>query len=285
MSRVPLHHLVRNHVVPSFTCYGLEQVVGVVQAAEQSRLPTCLLLPPAALSGLRGSLLTRLLVEAAEEAQVPVAIQLDHSDDLEQMRQALDLGVTAVMADGSRLPFRRNAALVSAAVSLAAGYEASVEAELGHVPGDEDRADQTAVAEMTDPAQAAAFVEAASPHLLAVAVGNVHGSYQKPPSLDIGLLAKLASVAGVPLSIHGTSGIPERQVRAAVGAGARKFNVNTELRRAFWSTGNRVFGTNDPGVPLLEPLAQLSAATRSAAQPFFALDTQRHVMEARCGQR
>jgi ketose-bisphosphate aldolase len=171
----------------------------------------------------------------AERAAVPVAVQLDHVDDLDTMRRALDAGVTAVMADGSKLPDDDNAALVGAAVSLAAGYGAGVEAELGRIEGDEEVALDAASGVLTDPDAAHDFMDRTGAACLAVSIRNVHGSYREPPRLDWPRLRAIRRALPQPLSLHGASGLPDDAVRTAVGYGIAKVNVNTELRR-HWLT-------------------------------------------------
>jgi ketose-bisphosphate aldolase len=257
--------------VPSFTCYTLEQASGVITAAERLGAPSCLLLAPSAFNGPGGALLASCLVAAADSSPLPIAVQLDHTTDLDLMRAALDLGVTAVMADGSKLPFADNVELVCAASELAARYDASVEAELGHVPGSEDRAIGAKVGAFTDPDLAARFVELCQPDLMAVAVGNVHGTYPSEPRLDFTTLTRIAERADLALSLHGTSGIPDTQVRQAIRLGVKKFNVNTELRRVYLESAQHLFNVENKGFELLGPLRQLIQRTDEAAASFIEL--------------
>ncbi|WP_370185440.1 class II fructose-bisphosphate aldolase [Rhodococcus wratislaviensis] len=250
-------------IVGAFTCYTLEQVTGVLLAAESAHQPVCLLLAEAAMRRPGGRLLARTLVTAADSALVPVAVQLDHTHDLELMAQALDLGVTAVMADGSALPLGENVEVVTAARRLAEPYGASIEAELAHVPGDEDSATATEVQSVTDVARAAQFVDRTGTDLLAVAIGNVHGTYASAPNLDLTLLAELFAAVPVPLTLHGTSGVPEEQVRGAIRHGIRKINVNTELRQAYIRAARRVTADEVRGWNLLTPADRLIEATRA----------------------
>ena len=167
----------------------------------------------------------------ADDAAVPVSVQLDHAVDLHLIESALNEGVDAVLADGSTLSFSENAAFVRRVVEIA-GSGVTVEAELGSIAGDEDRsvgADPDA-AGLTDPAQVADFVELSRCHLLAVAVGNVHGRYRGEPSIRWTELAQIRAVSTVPLVMHGASGLPREDLARAGGSGIGKVNVNTELR-------------------------------------------------------
>jgi ketose-bisphosphate aldolase len=223
----------RGGAVGAFTCYNLETAVGVLAAAEGARLGVVLLVSPGSLRGPGGPLLAAALVAAAERAEVPACVQLDHVADLALVEQALEAGVGAVMADGSALPDEENVALVCRAVELVGRFGAHVEAELGRVEGEEDIAAAAEAGALTDPLEAASFVRRTGAACLAVSIGNVHGRYARPPSLDWGRLRAICERVDVPLSLHGTSGLPDDDVRHAVELGVAKFNVNTELREAY----------------------------------------------------
>src|SRR5581483_10361816 len=176
-------------------------------------------------------LLVPALLAVAAEARVPMCVQLDHVSDDALVDGALAAGIGAVMADGSRLPFRENAAF-SAAVKSRAGA-AGVEVELGHVEGGEDVAVAAAAGALTDPDEAALFVEATGCDCLAVSIGNVHGAYASAPSLDWARLERIRQLVDVPLSLHGASGLPDADVRRAVRLGVSKVNVNAEIRQRY----------------------------------------------------
>ncbi|MBK1783608.1 class II fructose-bisphosphate aldolase [Prauserella cavernicola] len=216
----------------AFTCYTLDTAAGVLDAAESAGAPVVLLVSDAALRAPAGPRLLTALVAMAQRAAVPAWVQLDHCPDLERIRQALDLGAGGVMADGSRLDDAANLEFTREAVALATPYGAAVEAELGRIEGDEDIDVAAAAGAFTDPAAAEDFVRRTGVDCLAVAIGNVHGSYRHEPRLDWQRLADIADRLPVAVSLHGTSGLPADQLRRAHELGAVKFNVNTELRRA-----------------------------------------------------
>jgi ketose-bisphosphate aldolase len=219
--------------VCAFTCYGLETAVAVLLAAERRAAPTMFLVSAQTYRSALGRPLVRALLALADAAPVPVAVQLDHVTDLDLIAAALDDGVQAVMADGSKLPYADNLAFVLAARGLADARGAQVEAELGHVAGDEERAIGAVSSGHTDPAEAEAFAEASGAACLAVSIGNVHGKYTSPPELDIDRLRQIEARTGIPLSLHGASGLPETQLSAALGGAVAKINVNTELRQRY----------------------------------------------------
>ena len=219
--------------VCAFTCYGLEAAVAVLQVAERRAVPTMLLVSAQTYRSALGPPLVRALCALGEAARTPVAVQLDHVTDLGLMAAALDDGVQAVMADGSKLPYAENLELVLAARRLAMRHGAHVEAELGHVAGDEERSIGAVGSGYTDPAEAEAFAAASGAACLAVSIGNVHGRYASPPELDIDRLREIEASTIVPLSLHGASGLPEHQLAAALGGAVAKINVNTELRQRY----------------------------------------------------
>jgi tagatose 1,6-diphosphate aldolase GatY/KbaY len=195
--------------------------------------PAIMLVSEASFRSGGGHLLLKALVEIARAAAVPACVQLDHVSERGLIRAAFDAGAGAVMADGSRLPMDENEALVRAVATDVAGRDIGVEAELGHIEGDEDAATAVAAGALTDPDEAARFVAATSCDCLAVSIGNVHGRYLAPPSLDWERLRRIRALVDVPLSLHGASGLPEDDVRRALSLGVSKVNVNTEIRQRY----------------------------------------------------
>ena len=221
------------YAVGAFNVYNLEGVRAVVAAAEAEKSPAMLQLHPAALRH-GGKPLVALCLASAREASVPMAVHLDHSDSLDDIRAALDSGLTSVMADGSGLSYFENVAFTREAVELAHGRGAVTEGELGRLTGTED--DLTVpenLAKLTDPDQAAGFVAETGVDALAVCIGNVHGRYRGEPRLDFQRLAAIRDSVSVPLVLHGASGLPEAMVRRAIELGVCKLNVNTEVREAY----------------------------------------------------
>jgi tagatose 1,6-diphosphate aldolase GatY/KbaY len=177
---------------------------------------------------------------------VPVAVQLDHASDLEIISAAVTAGADSVLADGSALPDEENIALVSAvrtALKAQGGSGVVLEAELGGLAGDEDRAfgaegDDTGneVAGLTDSAQVEDFVGRTGAQLLAVAVGNVHGKYKGEPRLRWDVLQDIAVRTHIPLVLHGASGIPADELAKVPAMNVGKVNFNTELRTGVLAT-------------------------------------------------
>jgi ketose-bisphosphate aldolase len=215
----------------AFTCYDVTTAVGVVRAAEGRGLPAILLVAEASFRAPTGRLLVPALRAVADEASVPMCVQLDHVSDDALIDAALAAGVGAVMADGSRLPLDENTAFV-AAVRDRAG-SAGIEVELGHIEGGEDIAAATEAGVLTDPDDAVSLVVATRCDCLAVSIGNVHGRYASPPRLDWARLTRIRGRIDIPLSLHGASGLPDSDVRRAVELGVCKVNVNAEIRQGY----------------------------------------------------
>ncbi len=237
------------YAVFAFNVNNLEFVQAVVAAAEEERAPTFVAVSEAALA-YGGEPLARLARDIIGAASAPLALHLDHGSSLEAARKAVALGFNSVMLDGSTLPYDENVALVAAAVREFGPAGVAVEGELGHVAKGHDRGI------FTEPAEAAAFVDATGVGSLAVAVGTSHGAYkfEGEPFIDVERLERIAAAAPVPLVLHGASAVYEDVVRAleeagghlpearglsdellrqAIGRGVAKVNVDTDLRLAF----------------------------------------------------
>ncbi|WP_457965161.1 class II fructose-bisphosphate aldolase [Arthrobacter sp. D1-29] len=265
--RTRLDHLVtstlqQGSAVPAFTCYDFTTAMAVVGAAEEAGQGVILLVAPKTAATANGLRLISALRGLADSASVPVSVQLDHASDLDMMIDAVAAGADSVLADGSSFPYEDNIALVQAARrALEAQGHAGVvlEAELGGLAGDEDRAfgaDQAgvAVAGLTDSAQVDDFVGRTGADLLAVAVGNVHGKYKGEPQLRWDVLQDIAVRTHIPLVLHGASGIPADELVKAAAMNVGKVNFNTQLRTGVLSTlqqhlpGHRADGENLQGL-------------------------------------
>lgn len=223
--------------LPGFVAYNLETVQAIVAAAEETGREVLLQAGSSAFKHAGRDALASMAVRAARASTVAVGVHLDHCRDLDEIDACVEAGYTSVMIDGSHLPFAQNVALTRAAVARAHAAGVWVEGELGALAGDEDvstGATAAAVA-MTDPGQAERFVAETGVDALAVAVGNVHGFTAEPIVLDLDRIAAIRERvgAGVPLVLHGASGVPEEQLLGALARGVAKVNVNAELRRSY----------------------------------------------------
>lgn len=250
----------------AFTCYDLEVARGVLAAAARRDVGVVLLVSREAFGASGGDQLLAAVCAAAERAPARACVQLDHVADLDLIGRAFDLGAGAVMADGSKLPFEENVALVTAAAELARRHGAAVEAELGHIAGDEDIAIAAAAGGLTDPAEAERFLAATAADCLAVSIGNVHGAYRDVPRLDWERLEAIEARVSAPLSLHGASGLPDADLRRAVAAGVRKVNINAELRQAYLDVTARELEASRQGARVMA----LHAAQQAAVEDFVA---------------
>jgi tagatose 1,6-diphosphate aldolase GatY/KbaY len=245
----------RGAAVGAFTCYNLETAAGVLRAAAARRCGVILLVSAKSFSAPDGPLLVSALVAAAARSPVPACVQLDHVRNLEPIGAAFELGMGAVMADGSKLLLEENIALVRTAAR-----SGEVEVELGGIEGDEDVATAVAAGALTDPDEAARFAERSGAACLAVSIGNVHGIYDTPPTLDWPRLAEIRRRVSIPLSLHGASGLSDDALRQAIRLGVTKINVNTELHARYVEvTAERVGSVRDGARVLELNLAQSEA--------------------------
>ncbi|KAM7479632.1 hypothetical protein LguiA_027845 [Lonicera macranthoides] len=225
------------YAVGAFNVYNLEGVEAVVAAAEEQQSPAILQIHPSALK-LGGIPLVACCISAAEKASVPVTVHFDHGNSKQEMLDVLELGFDSVMVDGSHLPFRDNILYTKTISLLAHSKDMLVEAELGRLSGTED--DLTVEdyeARLTDVNQAHEFIDGTGIDALAVCIGNVHGKYPATgPNLRLDLLKDLydlSSKKGVYLVLHGASGLSKELIKECIERGVTKFNVNTEVRKAY----------------------------------------------------
>ena len=217
--------------IGAFNVIHLETGEGLVRAAEAARLPVILQISQNCADYHGGvepiSLATLAL---ARRASVPVAVHLDHAERPELVDEAVELGFGSVMFDGGALPYDENVALTAAVVERAHRAGVYVEGELGEVGG-KDGAHAPGV--RTDPEEARAFVAATGVDALAVAVGSSHAMTDRTASLDLDLISRLKAALDVPLVLHGSSGVADDVIAAAVRAGMTKINVSTHLNGFF----------------------------------------------------
>lgn len=219
----------KGYAVPAFNVYNMETVLGAARAADKLRAPVILqFYSRLATTGLAGYLCP-IVKAAAQAVSVPVCLHLDHGSGYEAAAVSVANGATGVMLDFSERPLDENIACTARAVTVLSALGIGTEGELGHIG---KAADGTA-AEFTDPDEAARYVRETGVTALAVQVGTAHGRYKQAPRLAVDRIAAIKSAASVPLVLHGGSGVPDDQVRAAIGAGIRKVNFGTDLCYAF----------------------------------------------------
>lgn len=220
------------YAVGAFNIENMEMAQAVVEAAEEANAPAILQTTSGTLRYASPALFAAMAGALARAAHVPVALHLDHGSGYDIALAALGAGYTSVMIDSSALPFTENVRLTRRVTEAAAPYGVPVEAELGKVGGKED--DHAADADAnTDPAEAVQFVKETGIDALAVAIGTAHGFYAGAPKLDKARLGDIRRLVGVPLVLHGASGLPDADVRDCIALGVCKVNFATELRVAY----------------------------------------------------
>ncbi len=218
-----------NYCIPAFNVYNVETLMGVVNAAEEAKAPVIIQLYPRLVNEQVGYYLAPAILAAARKYSVPICFHLDHGPSEKEAQTILGWGATGIMYDGSVHPFEENVKNTAEIVEMCSELGVSVEGELGHIGSVND----DAMEEYTDPAQAAEFVKRTGVCCLAVLIGNAHGHYKKTPCLDIERVKAIREATGIPLVLHGGSGIPDDQVKAAIAAGVRKMNIGTDVCCAF----------------------------------------------------
>ena len=225
--------------IPAFNVYNMETVMGVFKAAEEMRAPIIVQNYSRLITNEEGYYLAPIVLAAAKKATVPVCYHLDHgASEVEAMR-SLRYGATGIMIDKSLLPFEDNIAQTRNVVELCKAVDVDVEGELGHVGsaanGDEQNTDYTTVED------AKKFVDETGVVALAIAVGTAHGRYKKAPKLAIDRIKEIHDAVDVSLVLHGGSGVPDEEIKAAIKAGIRKINFGTDLCFSFL---DKVFETS-----------------------------------------
>ncbi len=228
----------RKIAIGSFNTPNLEGLQAVISAAEELDLPVIIQFAQCHEPWIELSYIGPIMVEKAKEAKVPVCVHLDHGETLDYLQEALDLGFTAIMYDGSVLPYEENLANTKKAVAMAAKYGASVEAELGSMGKRESGAGDGSGAEdetkiYTDPDQAAVFVKETGIDALACSFGTTHGIYLEEPKLDFDVVKNVRiKTNDIPVVMHGGSGVSALDYHKAVAAGVRKINYFTYMDKS-----------------------------------------------------
>ena len=218
------------YCIPAFNVYNTETIMGVVNAAEEAKAPVIIQVYPRLINEEVGFYLAPAIIAAAHRASVPICFHLDHGPDEKTAQKILRWGATGIMYDGSVHPFEENIATTKHIVDICSAVGVGVEGELGHIGSVND----DAMDEFTNPEEAGKFVEATGVTCLAVLIGNAHGHYKKTPHLDIDRVKAIRKATNnTPLVLHGGSGIPDDQVKAAINAGIRKMNIGTDVCCAF----------------------------------------------------
>lgn len=217
---------IEGYAVGSFSVANMEMVLGVLRAIEETESPAILQIAEVRLKQSPLEIIGPLMVAAAKNSKMPVAVHFDHGKTIEKITQALELGFTSVMFDGSHLPFEENCEITAKVNNLAKEYGADCEGEIGCVGGSEDGSEDIAI-NWTSPTQALEFYNKTKVDALAISIGNAHGNYKQAPNLRFDILKQCADLVEVPLVLHGGTGITPDDFKRCISLGISKINIAT----------------------------------------------------------
>lgn len=246
----------RKIAVGAFNAANLESLQANVAAAEELKVPMILQFAQCHEEWIPLKLIGPLMVDFAKKASVPICVHLDHGETLDYLQQALEIGFTGIMYDGSTLPYGENLANTQEAVRMAVDYGAGVEAELGSMGRRESGAGDGSGAEdetkiYTDPEQARDFVEQTGIDALACSFGTTHGIYLKQPKLDFDVVRRVRELTGnIPVVMHVGSGVSSEDFHRAIEAGVRKINYFTYMDKAGGNATAQYLGSLKEGEPI-----------------------------------
>ena len=218
--------------VGAFNTPNLECVLAVIAAAEKLEVPVIIAHAELHEDVAPLQKIGPVMVQAAKAAKVPVCVHLDHCETLSYMQEALEIGFTGVMYDGSTLPYEENLANTKKAVAMAKAYNCGVEAELGALASREGGGANASGPVYTDPEEAVAFCKETGIDALAPSFGTAHGIYKSKPVLDLDRVKTIAQKTGLPLVMHGGSGVSPEDYRTGIANGLRKINYYSYMSKA-----------------------------------------------------
>ncbi|MCC3356863.1 class II fructose-bisphosphate aldolase [Bacillus sp. REN16] len=221
------------YAIPAFNVFGYEDAQAVIEAAEEMGAPVILATNKVAIQHIPIHIIGKLLVGLAEQATVPVVVHLDHGKDYETVAKAIASGYSSVMYDGSHLPFKENVRTTKEIVRMARAFGIPVEAEIGSV-GYSDPSLGTGA--LTDPLEAKQFAEETEIDALAVAVGTLHRMEEQTAHVQFDRLHEIEQLVSVPLVMHGSTGIPDEDLKKMASTNIGKVNIGTAIRMAFGTT-------------------------------------------------
>lgn len=262
-----LRHAEKHHTaIGAFNTPNLESVIAVLNAAEKLNVPVIISHAELHEKVAPLEIIGPIMVWAAKKAKVPVCVHLDHCEILSYMEHALDIGFTGVMYDGSILPYEENVANTQKAVELARKYGANVEAEIGQMPSREGGNTPCGGPVYTDPELAVRFCRETGIDALAPSFGTAHGIYKSKPVLDLDRVKTISEKTGLPLVMHGGSGVSAEDYRKAISNGIRKINYYSYMAKA---------GTEGASMLIVQNEAAYFHHVAHAAQNAMQMDAER----------
>jgi ketose-bisphosphate aldolase len=219
------------YAVPAFNAYNVESAIAIIQTAEKIKSPVIVQAYDRLFKSNDAMCVAACVKEMARISYIPIALHLDHGSGEESAMKAIRHGYTGLMIDGSMQEYKKNIELTSKIVNWGNYVNIPIEGELGHVGMAANGIEEGS---FTEPDQAQDFVKRTGVDMLAIMVGSVHGIYKTKPKLDIDRIRTIKKRTGIPLVLHGGSGIPDNEIKNAIAAGIRKINVATSICQAYY---------------------------------------------------
>lgn len=236
----------KNHYgVGLFNTIDTDMLEAAISAAEELRSPIIIGTAEVLLPFGELKLIAPSFVEAAKRASVPVVLHYDHGVTFDKCMEALQLGFSSVMFDGSASEYSKNIADTAEVVKVAHAFGATVEGEIGHV-GQAADGDDSVTDLYTQVSEAVAYQKATGVDALAVSIGTAHGAYKSAPKLDLQRLSDIRDAVNVPLVLHGGSGLSDDDFRNAIAHGISKVNIFTDICRVGMEANAKMLQTNPP---------------------------------------
>ncbi len=251
--------------VPAFNIFGFEDANAVVQAAEELKAPVILATNKVAIAHTPIEVLGKMLTELANQANVPVVVHLDHGNDYETVAQAIDVGYSSVMYDGSQLSLKENIKTTKEIVKMAHAFSIPVEAEIGSVGYTNPAMGMKEM--LTDPQEAREFALETGVDALAVAVGTLHRMEEQTAPIQYDLIKEIESQTDIPLVLHGSTGVADEDLIRISRTNFGKVNIGTALRMAFGNTLRNILEENPEQYDRMElfkePIKQVKSTAKN----------------------
>lgn len=233
------------YAIAAFNVHNLETIQAVVEAAWEERSPVIIQTTPGTLKHAGIPYVAACVKAATDLYDIPIALHVDHCESYDTIVKCIQAGYTSVMIDGSKFPYEENVSIVKKVVDIAKITGVAVEGEIGKIGGvEDDLVVEDSEAALTDPKEALDFVEATGIDTVAIAIGTAHGLYKGDPELDFDRLSKIKAKIGIPLVLHGGSGVSDSDIREAIKRGICKINIATELKIPMAKAIQQTFANN-----------------------------------------
>ena len=233
------------YAVGAFNIVDENSTAAVIQAAEELKSPVIIQTSVKTVKLYGAKPIAAWTHALASSSQIPVALHLDHCKEIDVLRECVEAGWTDVMFDGSALPFEENLTKTKEAVSIAHPRGVGVEGELGAIVGVEDEIHvKEQEAHLADPDQSEKFVNETGIDFFAPAIGTAHGIYNGEPKIDFDLLCEIAKRVGIPIAIHGGTGLSKEVFDKCIYLGGAKVNVSTQIKHTYKDSYEKYFKEN-----------------------------------------